>query len=62
MGDSADTELSIKFRHVLGDVGPFNFSDTATIQNVKETIFNRWPSGPHAHRQWQQAQQQGPRC
>jgi hypothetical protein len=49
MGDSADAELSIKFRHILGDVGPFTFSDSASIQSVKETIFTRWPSdGPLA--------------
>lgn len=45
MGDAADAELQIKFRHVLGDVGPFNFDDKATIQSVKETIFNKWPAG-----------------
>lgn len=55
MGDSADSELQIKFRHVLGDVGPFSFNDTATIQSVKETIFTRWPSGAHATGSWQQA-------
>eukprot|EP00878_Enallax_costatus_P002943 GHUV01003139.1.p1 GENE.GHUV01003139.1~~GHUV01003139.1.p1 ORF type:complete len:127 (+),score=12.29 GHUV01003139.1:262-642(+) len=47
MGDGAEAELQIKFRHVLGDVGPFTFHDSATIQSVKETIYTRWPSeGP----------------
>lgn len=50
MGDGAEAELQIKFRHVLGDVGPFAFQDSASIQSVKETIYTRWPSGLHGHR------------
>jgi hypothetical protein len=43
MGES--DELQIRFRHTLGDIGPFSFEDNSTVQSVKELVFSKWPTG-----------------
>lgn len=44
MGDELH---SIRFRHTLGDIGPFQFEPSSSIQTVKDSLFTRWPTdGP----------------
>jgi len=43
MGDT----LQLRFRHQAGDLGPFPFPDTTSIQEVKEKVLAAWPTeGP----------------
>ena len=45
MGDA----LQLRFRHAAGDLGPFPFPDTASVQEVKEKVLSAWPTeGPFA--------------
>lgn len=40
-------ELSIRFRHTQGDIGPLSVPATSTVQAVKERLFSSWPKdGP----------------
>jgi hypothetical protein len=44
---SEAAEYTIRFRHTLGDIGPFQFESTSSVQSVKEELFSRWPAeGP----------------
>lgn len=36
-------EIQIRFRHTSGDLGPYTFQDSATIQDVKEKLISEWP-------------------
>lgn len=42
-------DIQLRFRHISGDIGPWQFPDSATIQQVKERLFADWPKeGPLA--------------
>ena len=42
-------ELKVRFRHTTGtDIGPYNFQDSATVQQVKEKLLSEWPKGARA--------------
>mmetsp|Transcript_32003 Transcript_32003/g.95592 ORF Transcript_32003/g.95592 Transcript_32003/m.95592 type:complete len:130 (-) Transcript_32003:760-1149(-) len=42
-------EVRLRFRHVSGDLGPFNFAETCTVDDIKERLLKEWPSdGPMA--------------
>jgi hypothetical protein len=46
---SEAAEYTIRFRHTLGDIGPFQFESTSSVQSVKEELFSRWPAGRPSH-------------
>ena len=48
-------EYSIRFRHTLGDLGPFQFDPSTNIQSVKDQLFSGWPSGEAQGGGWQTA-------
>ncbi|PNH06568.1 Membrane-anchored ubiquitin-fold protein 4 [Tetrabaena socialis] len=35
--------ISIRFRHSAGDLGPFPFSESVSVQTVKDKVFAEWP-------------------
>lgn len=40
-------ELTCRFRHVSGDLGPFRFPLSSNVQDLKERLFREWPKdGP----------------
>lgn len=42
-----DTTIQIRFRHASGDIGPYNFSESALVETVKEKLLAEWPKeGP----------------
>ena len=43
-----ETSVQIRFRHSNGDVGPFTFQDSATVESVKEKLFAEWPKGSNS--------------
>lgn len=51
-------EHSIRFRHTLGDIGPFQFDSASSIQSVKDALFDRWPTGDSTPQIGGQQQQQ----
>ena len=51
-GQDMSKELRIRFRHPAGDVGPQEFPDHATVQQLKSTLHQSWPQGE----QWAPAQ------
>jgi hypothetical protein len=43
----AEDSISLRFRHTLGDIGPFQVEPASSIASVKEELFTRWPTeGP----------------
>lgn len=48
--------MSLRFRHTLGDIGPFQVDTGASIANVKDELFSRWPAGARVSRQQQKLQ------
>lgn len=48
--------VSLRFRHTLGDIGPFQVDTGASIANVKDELFSRWPAGARVSRQQQKLQ------
>ena len=42
-------ELRIRFRHPAGDVGPQEFPDHATVQQLKSALHQSWPQGELGH-------------
>jgi hypothetical protein len=41
-------EVNVRFRHTQGgDIGPFAFLDTVTIQEMKDRLLQEWPKGGH---------------
>lgn len=45
MTAAAEDSISLRFRHTLGDIGPFQVEPSSSIQSVKEELFSRWPTG-----------------
>lgn len=43
MGDAE--EVSVRFRHTLGDIGPFQLATSSSVQSVKDIVFQGWPTG-----------------
>lgn len=41
----AAAEAVVRFRHTLGDVGPFPFPLSSTISDLKAKLFEAWPTG-----------------
>jgi len=40
-------QISLRFRHTQGDIGPLTVPLTSTVQALKERLFNTWPKdGP----------------
>mmetsp|Transcript_32126 Transcript_32126/g.58470 ORF Transcript_32126/g.58470 Transcript_32126/m.58470 type:complete len:121 (-) Transcript_32126:277-639(-) len=41
------SEIQLRFRHTSGDIGPISFPESASIQQIRETILLQWPKdGP----------------
>ena len=40
-------DVSLRFRHQNGDVGPFSFSTSTTLQAVKQKVLAEWPKGEY---------------
>ena len=38
-------QLTLRFRHHDGDIGPLTFPDSATIGEVKDKVISEWPKG-----------------
>lgn len=38
-------EAAVRFRHTLGDVGPFQFPLSSPIGDLKAKLFEAWPTG-----------------
>lgn len=36
-------DIQLRFRHTAGDLGPYTFQETATIQEIKEKLVAEWP-------------------
>lgn len=41
----AESLLWLKFRHVNGDIGPYEISSKASIASIKEKLCQGWPEG-----------------
>lgn len=40
-------QLSVRFRHTQGDIGPLSVPVTSTVQALKDSLFGSWPKdGP----------------
>ncbi len=37
--------VQVRFRHTAGDLGPFQFSESASVQSLKDRVFAEWPKG-----------------
>lgn len=37
--------VQVRFRHTAGDLGPFQFPETASVQSLKDRVFAEWPKG-----------------
>lgn len=52
-----ETSINIRFRHSNGDVGPFTFVESVSVDAVKEKLLAEWPQeGPLAQEVPTQAQ------
>lgn len=61
-GQGTRMTAEVRFRHTLGDVGPFQFSRASLIGALKDKLLQEWPSGmlrPNAG--WQLSCGRGPR-
>lgn len=45
MGQMAELEVQIRFRHQGGDIGPLSFPLGTSVEAVKQKVYASWPTG-----------------
>jgi hypothetical protein len=39
------SDLNVRFRTTMGDIGPFHFTPATTVAGLKDRLLSEWPKG-----------------